>query len=164
MTLPAMDMVHAIARRAMPTVEDAKDLVQDTYLAAFRAWTEERRPRKVEPWLATICMNLARSRHRARKRRPAEVPMADLGLMPVQGAGPEERALAAVDRDALHRAMWSLPDEQRIAITLVDLADLSVMEAARVMATPKGTVLSRLHRGRRALALRLASEVKEERT
>ena len=164
MTLPAMDMVHAIARRAVPNVEDARDLVQDTYLAAFRAWTQDRRPRKVEPWLATICLNMARSRYRTRQRRPTEVPMAELNLLPDGNDGPEERAMASLDREALDRAMWSLPDEQRIAITLVDLADLSVMEAARVMATPKGTVLSRLHRGRRSLALRLVSEVREENT
>jgi RNA polymerase sigma-70 factor (ECF subfamily) len=155
-------MVHAIARRAVSTREDAEDLVQETYLAAFRAWRDDRRPRKVEPWLATICLNLARSRYRTRQRRPTEISMEEVGPMPIHSEGPEERALAAVDRMALERAMWSLPEEQRIAITLVDLADLSVKEAARVMSTPKGTVLSRLHRGRRALALRLGSEVRED--
>ena len=162
MTLPAMDMVHAIARRAVGSAQDAEDLVQDTYLAAFRAWTDERRPRKVEPWLATICLNLARSRYRARARRPIEVSIAELGSLAGDGAGPEDLALAAVDRSALDRALGSLPEEQRIAITLVDLADLSVLDAARVMDTPKGTVLSRLHRGRRALALLLAPEIREE--
>lgn len=164
MTLPAMDMVHAIARRAVPTRQDAEDLVQETYLAAFRAWKDDRRPRKAEPWLATICLNLARSRYRTRQRRPAEISMEEVGAMPVASEGPEERALAAVDRSALERAMWSLPEEQRVAITLVDLADLSVKETARVTNAPKGTVLSRLHRGRRTLALLLASEVREDRT
>lgn len=161
MTLPAMDMVHAIARRAVGSAQDAEDLVQDTYLAAFRAWTDERRPRKVEPWLATICLNLARSRYRARARRPIEVSITELGSLPGDGEGPEELALAAMDRSALDRALGSLPEEQRIAITLVDLADLSVLDAARVMETPKGTVLSRLHRGRRALAILLAPETRE---
>jgi RNA polymerase sigma-70 factor (ECF subfamily) len=90
--------------------------------------------------------------------------MEEVGAMPVASEGPEERALAAVDRSALERAMWSLPEEQRVAITLVDLADLSVKETARVTNAPKGTVLSRLHRGRRTLALLLASEVREDRT
>ena len=162
MTLPAMDMVHAIARRAVGSTQDAEDLVQDTYLAAFRAWTDERRPRKVEPWLATICLNLARSRYRARARRPIEVSITELGSLAGGGDGPEDLALAAVDRGALDRALGSLPEEQRIAITLVDLADLSVLDAARVMDTPKGTVLSRLHRGRRALAILLAPEMRED--
>jgi len=159
--LPAMDMVYNIARRAVPTAEDAKDLVQDTYLAAFRAWSEHRRPRKIEPWLATICLNLARDRHRSRSRRPVEVPIAELGHLPTSISGPEDQALASVDRAAVHLAMWSLPEEQRIAIALVDLADLSIAETARVMATPKGTVLSRLHRGRRALAKRMSTDVDE---
>lgn len=93
--LPAMDMVHNIARRAVPTAEDAKDLVQDTYLAAFRAWSQHRRPRKVEPWLATICLNLARDRHRSRSRRPVEVPIAEMGHMSTSIGGPEDQALAS---------------------------------------------------------------------
>ena len=159
--LPAMDMVHNLARRAVPTVEDAKDLVQDTYLAAFKAWSEHRRPRRVEPWLATICLNLARDRYRSRTRRPQEIPIGELGPMTAPGRGPEERALSAVDGAAVHRALWTLPEEQRVAIALVDLADLSIMDAADVMGTPKGTVLSRLHRGRRALASLLGAEVNE---
>lgn len=158
-TLPAMDMVHNIARRAVPTAEDAKDLVQDTYLAAYRAWSEGRRPRTVEPWLATICLNLARDRHRSRARRPTEVPIAEIGAMSASGRSPEEQALSAVEGVAVHRALWSLPEEQRIAISLVDLADLSVADAARIMGTPKGTVLSRLHRGRRSLARALGGTV-----
>jgi RNA polymerase sigma-70 factor (ECF subfamily) len=152
-------MVHNIARRAVPTHEDANDLVQDTYLAAFRAWTDHRRPKKVEPWLATICLNLARDRHRTKLRRPVEVPISELGPMAASAGGPEDKALASLDRAALHQAMWALPPEQRIAIALVDLADLSVIDAADVMQTPKGTVLSRLHRGRRALAQALGEDV-----
>jgi RNA polymerase sigma-70 factor, ECF subfamily len=162
-TLPAMDMVYAIARRLVPAREDAEDLVQETYLAAYRAWVDERRPEKVEPWLATICLNLFRSQYRARRRRPAEIPMEEAAELPSLAEGPECRALEALDHEALERAMWALPEEQRLAIALVDLADLSVQEAARAMDTPKGTVLSRLHRGRRTLAVLLAGDVSEER-
>jgi RNA polymerase sigma-70 factor (ECF subfamily) len=157
-----MDMVNAIARRVVPSGEDAQDLVQETYLAAYRAWTEHRRPRKVEPWLATICLNLARSRYRTRQRRPTEVPLVELTALAAETDGPEERAIAAMDRAALEQALMALPEEQRIAIVLVDLTDLSVKDAARIMGTPKGTILSRLHRGRRALALQLGSETLEK--
>jgi RNA polymerase sigma factor (sigma-70 family) len=75
--------------------------------------------------------------------------------------GPEADALAAIDRETLHEAMWRLPEEQRIALTLVDLAGFSTAETAQVMGTPRGTVLSRLHRGRRALALLLDQDVPE---
>ena len=159
-TMGAMDLVYNLSRRLVRSREEAEDLAQDTYLAAFRAWTERRRPQRVEPWLATICLNLARSRYRSRSRRPREVALEE-GAAVVGEEDPEGAALASLDRDALHLAMWSLPEEQRVAITLVDLAGLSTAEAARVMGTPRGTVLSRLHRGRRALAGLLGSAVQE---
>ncbi len=160
-TLGSMDLVYNIARRMVPRPEDAQDLVQETYLAAFRAWTEHRRPRKVEPWLATICMNLARSGFRHRARRPQEVSWDHAPVQAAAAADPERDAIAALDQAALHRAMWQLPEEQRAAIALVDLAGLTTAEAAEVMGTPRGTVLSRLHRGRRALASLLGAQFEE---
>jgi RNA polymerase sigma-70 factor (ECF subfamily) len=70
-------------------------------------------------------------------------------------------AVAEIEREDLYRAMRELPEEQRIAITLVDLSGLSTFEAAEVMGTPRGTVLSRLHRGRRALARLLGDRIEE---
>lgn len=159
-TLGAMDLVYNIARRVVPGREDARDLVQETYVAAFKAWRDRRRPRKVEPWLATICLNLARSEFRRRAARPQEVPWdeAAVGSAPDD---PEREAIAELDRRALHRAMWALPEEQRVAIALVDLGGFSTVEAAAIMGTPRGTVLSRLHRGRRALAALLGAEVRD---
>lgn len=159
-TLPAMDLVYNIARRVVPRSEDAQDLVQETYLAAFKAWCDHRRPRKVEPWLATICLNIARSAFRHRARRPREMPLEEVAWVDA-GIDVEREAIAAIDRGALYQAMWALPEEQRVAIALVDLAGLSTMEAAKVMNSPRGTVLSRLHRGRRALASLLGAEVEE---
>jgi RNA polymerase sigma-70 factor (ECF subfamily) len=159
-TMGAMDLVYNIARRMVPRPEDAQDLVQETYLAAFRAWQDHRRPDRVEPWLATICLNLARSSYRHRMRRPLEVSWDEASTVPA-GSDPEAQAIATLDRDALHRAMWSLDEGQRVAITLVDLAGLSTAEAAKAMGTPRGTVLSRLHRGRRALAVLLGEQVRE---
>src|SRR2546426_5242065 len=156
----AMDLVCNIARRMVPGSEDARDLVQEAYLAAFAAWTKGRKPDRVEPWLATICLNLARSSYRRRSHRPQEVPLESARSIP-DPSDPERAALASLEAAALRRAMWSLDDGQRVAITLVDLAGLSTKEAAVAMGTPRGTVLSRLHRGRRSLALLLEDEVKE---
>src|SRR5712692_3192210 len=79
-----MDLVYNIARRMVPRREDAEDLVQETYLAAFRAWQDHRRPRKVEPWLATICLNLGRSGYRHRARRPREVSWDEMASLQAQ--------------------------------------------------------------------------------
>jgi RNA polymerase sigma-70 factor (ECF subfamily) len=159
-TMGAIDLVYNIARRMEPRREDAEDLVQETYLAAFRAWQARRRPRKVEPWLATICLNLARSSYRRRARRPREVAWEELSTFP-STADAEGEAMARLDRSAVHRALWKLGEQQRVAIALVDLAGLSTLEAARIMRVPKGTVLSRLHRGRKALAALLGQDVEE---
>lgn len=161
-TMSSMDLVYNLARRMVRSPDEVQDLVQETYLAAFRAWSERRRPRKVEPWIATICLNLGRSAWRRRSRRPAEVSLEDLGELPAP-SDPEADALAAIDREILHEAMWRLPEEQRIALALVDLGGLSTAEAAAAMGTPRGTVLSRLHRGRRALAMLLDQELPERR-
>ena len=160
-TMGSMDLVYNLARRMVRSPDEVQDLVQETYLSAFRAWSERRRPRKVEPWMATICLNLGRSTWRRRARGAVEVSFDDLGELPA-ASDTESDALAAIDRERLHDAMWRLPEEQRIALTLVDLGGLSTREAAKAMGTPQGTVLSRLHRGRRALAM-LLDQRKSER-
>jgi RNA polymerase sigma-70 factor (ECF subfamily) len=161
-TMGAMDLVYNLARRFAERPEDAEDLVQETYLAAYRAWRDRRRPRRVEPWLATICLNLGRSRYRSRGRRPVEVSIDDRDFRAPATADPEQAAEAAMDRQALYEAMRRLPEEQRVAITLVDLMGLKTAEAARAMDIPRGTVLSRVHRGRRGLAALLWDAVRGE--
>jgi RNA polymerase sigma-70 factor, ECF subfamily len=159
-TMGAIDLVYNLARRFAERPEDAEDLVQETYLAAYQAWLDDRRPRRVDPWIATICLNLGRSRQRMRARRPIEVSIEDRDFRAPATAEPELAAEAAADRRALHEAMSRLPEEQRVAITLVDLAGQTTAEAARAMGTPRGTVLSRVHRGRRGLAALLWDEVR----
>lgn len=160
-TMGAMDLVFNLSRRLTDNRQDAEDLVQETFLRAFRAWMDLRRPSRVEPWLATICLNLARSRFRTRARRPFEVPLEAWMVEPRLGADPESRAIEGIEREELYRAMHELPEEQRVAITLVDLSGFSTYEAAESMGTPRGTVLSRLHRGRRALARLLGDRIEE---
>jgi RNA polymerase sigma-70 factor (ECF subfamily) len=160
-TMAAMDLVFNLSRRLTDTRQDAEDLVQETFLRAFRAWMDHRRPKKVEPWLATICLNVARSTYRRRSRRPTEVPLQERIAEDGSDADPESVALAGLMRDELYRAIRELPEEQRVAITLVDLSGLSTHEAAEAMGTPRGTVLSRLHRGRRALARLLGERIEE---
>ena len=158
-TLPASDMLHNLARRVMRDPYAAEDLVQETYLQAYRAWHDDHPPDRVEAWLATICLNQARSGFRKRKRRPEEIfdPEAGSGIASTEDT--ERAAIQGLNAEIVRRALWDLPDEQRIAVTLVDLGGLSTKEAAAAMGTPRGTVLSRVHRGRKALAARVRAEV-----
>jgi RNA polymerase sigma-70 factor (ECF subfamily) len=161
-TMGAMDLVYNVARRLVRQREDVEDLVQETYLAAFRAWKDDRRPDRVEPWLATICLNLARSRFRRRSVRPHEVALEEVVTDTHPAVDdPEREAIGRVERQTLYRALWDLPESQRIAVTLVDLSGLTTSETADVMGTPRGTVLSRVHRGRKALASLLADQIPE---
>lgn len=159
-TLGALDLVHNLARRLLRDEQAAQDLVQETYLRAYDAWIKHRRPDKVEPWLATICLNLGRSELR-RRRRHVEVLAASPGTERADPVDVSEEALGLVDRAAVRRALWQLPEEQRIAITLVDLCGLSASETAKAMRSPRGTVLSRVHRGRKSLAALVRGEVEQ---
>lgn len=149
-TLPALDLVHNLARRLTPDAALAEDLVQETYTRAWAAWVAGRVPRRVEPWLATICLNAGRDRLRRDGGR-REVPWAEVAE-PAARVDVEAEAIRHVQRQVVERAMWSLPEQQRIAVTLMDLCGLSAAEAAAVTGSPRGTVLARVHRGRKALA------------
>jgi RNA polymerase sigma-70 factor, ECF subfamily len=159
LTLPALDLVHNLARRFARERADAEDLVQETYLRAWAAWRSGRRPRRVEPWLATICLNAGRDRARRAATRP-ETPaaMATAGEPPA-AVDVAEEAIGRVQRALVERALWALPAEQRVAIALMDLGGLTAAEVAKVTGSPRGTVLARVHRGRKALARLVTEEV-----
>ena len=160
-TLGAMDLVHNLARRLMRDDQAAEDLVQETYLHAYDAWEKRRRPEQVEPWMATICLNLARSQMRRKRRRVQEGLDASPALDRPGTSDVPAEALERIRRDAVRRALWQLPEEQRIAVTLMDLCGLTASETAEVMRSPRGTVLSRVHRGRKALRTFVRAEVEQ---
>ncbi|MCA1676319.1 MAG: sigma-70 family RNA polymerase sigma factor [Actinobacteria bacterium] len=149
-TMPALDLVYNLARRMMRDPMLVEDVVQETYVKAFEAWASARKPRRVEPWIATICLNVGRGYWRKASTRyetvsddlPEEVSLDDV----------EAQALSVLQQEMVHRALWQLPDEQRITITLMDIDGFTASEAAKIMQTPRGTVLSRAHRGRKRLA------------
>ena len=149
-TLPALDLIHNLARRMVPSRADAEDLVQETYLRAWQAWTAGRPPRRVEPWLATICLNLGRDRARRAATR-LEVPSEQLPDL----AGSTDVEAEALDRVRLaqvERALWALPQAQRLAVTLMDLGGFTAAEVADLIGRPRGSVLAWVHRGRKELA------------
>jgi RNA polymerase sigma-70 factor (ECF subfamily) len=149
-TLPALDLVHNLARRLVPSRADAEDLVQETYLRAWQAWTAGRPPRRVEPWLATICLNLGRDRARRAATR-LEAAAEDLADHP-DSTDVAAEAIHRVQRRQVERALWALPEPQRLAVTLMDLGGFTAAEVARILGRPRGTVLAWAHRGRKRLA------------
>jgi RNA polymerase sigma-70 factor, ECF subfamily len=150
-TMPAADAVYNLARRLTADAADAEDLVQETYLRAWQAWGQRRRPRRVEPWLATICLNLARDAARGRTRHPAALPAEHLAGWP-DHVDVAEQAVRRVLRADAEAALRALPEVQRVAVVLMDLCGLTAAEVAAATGSPRGTVLARVHRGRKALA------------
>jgi len=162
-TLPHLDAVYQVARRAAGDGQDPEDLVQETYLrayAAFGSW----RGGSTRAWLAAICLNAARSEARRRRRRPWEVPIGvPLDALPMTRAGGGLHAhdvadvvIAGLDAQAVSRGLAQLPEPQRLCIVLMDVAGYTAAETAQVLGCPRGTVLARVHRGRRKLAQLLA--------
>jgi RNA polymerase sigma-70 factor, ECF subfamily len=157
-TLPALDLVHNLARRFVRVRADAEDLVQETYLRAWQAWAAGTRPRRAEAWLATICLNLGRDRLRRASKRlevvgdPPREPAAEVDVAAA--------AIGRVERARVERALWTLPEEQRIAIALMDIVGFTAAEVATITGSPRGTVLARVHRGRKALARLVGEEAR----
>jgi RNA polymerase sigma-70 factor (ECF subfamily) len=162
-TLPHLDAVYQVARHASAPGQEPEDLVQETYLRAYAGF-ESYRGGNTRAWLAAICLNAARSEARRRRRRPSEVPgPALLDAVGRYGADGGESAadvvdvvIAGLDAAEVSRCLALLPEPQRVCIWLVDVAGYTAREAAEAMGCPRGTVLARVHRGRRKLAQLLA--------
>lgn len=156
-TLPALDLVYNLARRMARDDHLVEDLVQETYVRAFEAWVEGRKPRKVEPWIATICLNLGRGFWRKASTRLETVT--DETYEESSSDDVEREALRNVQRDIIHETMWELTEEQRVTIALMDIDGFTAAEVAKIMGVPRGTVLSRAHRGHKRLARLLQERV-----
>ena len=105
-------------------------------------------------WLVTICLNTARSWYRRDAARP-ELLTSDPAAALAGAADPAADAIGRLRAEAVHQALWTLPEVQRVAITLMDLSGFTAQEVAGLTGAPRGTVLSRVHRGREALAVAL---------
>jgi RNA polymerase sigma-70 factor (ECF subfamily) len=154
-TLPHLDAVYRLARQLAVGPVEADDLVQETYLRAFAAFGQHR-GEHTRAWLAAICLNVARAEARRVRRRPQELlGLEDEPPTPVID-DVAERAMGALDRVQIEQALAQLPEEQRLSILLMDVAGYTAAEIAEIRGCARGTVLSRVHRGRRKLATLLA--------
>lgn len=139
------------AYRMTGNAHDAEDLVQETFLRAFRAFDRFEPGSNARAWLHTILQRVRTDAFRRTKRRPETVELEGEG----PGLPPPQDALAA-GREDLERALAALPEVFRTAVVLRDVQELSYAEIAAALAIPVGTVMSRIHRGRALLREALA--------
>lgn len=140
----------------------AEDVLQQTFLAAWRSAPRFRGEARVKTWLFTIARNTAaRARDRAQRAPLADVPLETLGVEAGWGSeDPETIALAAERHDLLRAAFASLDDEAREVLTLRDLEGLSGDDTAALLGVSLAAMKSRLHRARMTLAARVKGEVR----
>jgi RNA polymerase sigma-70 factor, ECF subfamily len=157
--LSYIDPLYGTALRLTRRPQDAEDLVQDTYLKAFRASKQFQRGTNLKAWLFTILHNTFRNMRRHDGRNPVEVN-SETVEQAADVAGDErtpEQLLSRATLDAdLQAALDGLPDAFRQAVWLRDVEEFSYADIARILEVPIGTVMSRISRGRRMLFDRLA--------
>jgi RNA polymerase sigma-70 factor, ECF subfamily len=164
--LELSDQVYRVARRLVGTREEAEDLVQQTYERAFRSWRQYTPGTNLRAWLLRILTNLNIDRGRRQQRAPQTTSIdneaGDYFLYnklesSVADENPdEERVLEKLSQDSIVEALADVPHDFRDVIVLVDIGEFSYADAAQILDIPMGTVMSRLHRGRRILKQNLA--------
>src|SRR5215472_16415507 len=162
LAMPHMQALYTAALRMTRNPADAEDLVQETFLKAYRAFDRYEDGTNIRAWLYKILTNTFINSYRAAKRRPEKADVEDvedlylyrrLGQLRDGDAGrsAEEEVLERITDDEIKQALESLPEAFRIAVLLADVEGFSYKEIADITEVPIGTVMSRLHRGRRAL-------------
>ena len=161
--LALADQVYRVARRLVSRREEAEDLMQETYARAFRSWRSYTPGTNLRAWLLRILTNLNIDRGRRIQRAPDFQPLEEgdyflynrLEETREENAD-EERVLERLSQDDVVSALSAVPHDFRDAVVLVDIGDFTYADAAQILDVPIGTVMSRLHRGRRLLKQALA--------
>ena len=168
--LELSDQVYQVARRLAGSREEAEDLVQETYARAFRAWRQFEPGTNLRAWLFRILTNLNIDRGRRIQRSPDMQPLEEndyfLYNRLEEATGDqnldERRVVDRLSQNDAVTALAGLPHDFRDVVLLVDLADFTYSDAAQILDIPIGTVMSRLHRGRRILKRTLADSAVEQ--
>ena len=164
--MPHMGSLYTAALRMTRNPSDAEDLVQDTYLKAYRGFGGFQEGTNLKAWLYKILTNTFINNYRAKKRRPEETDVEDVeelylykrlggGQASTAGRSAEDELLEHLTESEIKDALDALPEQFRIAVLLGDVEGFSYKEIAEILDIPIGTVMSRLHRGRKALQKRL---------
>ncbi|HEX7255828.1 MAG TPA: sigma-70 family RNA polymerase sigma factor [Gaiellaceae bacterium] len=168
--LDLSDQVYGVARRLVGSREEAEDLVQETYARAFRSWRSFQPGTNLRAWLFRILTNLNIDRGRKVQRSPDLQPLEEsdyflynkLEESSSDGTPDERRVVERLSQNDAVTALADLPHDFRDVVLLVDLADFTYSDAAQILDIPIGTVMSRLHRGRRMLKGSLAASATED--
>jgi RNA polymerase sigma-70 factor (ECF subfamily) len=164
--LELADQVYRVARRLVSTREEAEELMQETYARAFRSWRSFTPGTNLRAWLLRILTNLNIDRGRRKQRAPDEQPLEEgdyylynrLEQSAPDGSVDEERIVERLSQDDIVSALSAVPHDFRDVVVLVDIGDFTYADAASILDIPVGTVMSRLHRGRRILKRELADK------
>ncbi len=165
--LELSDQIYRVARRLVSSREEAEDLVQETYARAFRSRRSFTPGTNLRAWLFRILTNLNIDRGRREQRTPDIQPMEEgdyyLYNRLEQDAGTEDESqiVERLSQDSVVQALSAVPHNFRDVLVLVDIGDFSYQDAAQILDVPVGTVMSRLHRGRRILKKELAETAVE---
>ena len=169
--IPFMDQLYAAAMRMTRNPSDAGDLVQETYAKAYAAFGQFEQGTNLKAWLYRILTNTFINSYRKNQRQPYQNAIDDLEDWQLgsaesltQGRTTRSAEAEAIDHlpdSDVKEALQSIPEDFRLAVYLADVEGFAYQEIADIMKTPVGTVMSRLHRGRRLLRERLADYARE---
>jgi len=155
-----MPALYSHAYRLTRNAADAEDLVQETYLKAFRSYESFTAGTNLRAWLFRILTNSQINRYRAKQRRPEETELDDIGDLYLYkklaqpgalGRSAEDELMDLFSEAEVVSAMDALSENYRAAVLLADVEGFAYKEIAEMLEIPIGTVMSRLHRGRKAL-------------
>jgi RNA polymerase sigma-70 factor (ECF subfamily) len=166
-----IDKLYAHAMRKTGNRVDANDLVQETYLKAFAAFDQFQQGTNIKAWLHRILENTYINQYRKQQNQPYYSPLEDLedwqlgeaeSRTATSSRSAEAEAIDHLPASAVKDALQAIPEDFRAAVYLVDVEGYSYQEVADIMDTPTGTVMSRLHRGRKLLREQLADYAREQ--